>query len=553
MLLRLRIKNYILISDLSLQFNEKLTVITGETGSGKSILIGALGLLSGKRADIHTLREKDKKCVIEGVFRLPNSLKNFFLSHDLDYETNTLIRREILPSGKSRLFINDTPARLQTLKELSPYLVDVHGQDDTMLLKDNDYQIYILDIFADKGQQYEKYNSAYTQYIKIDTAIEVLQKSIQKRAQEAELRDFLLKELVDASLEPEEEKTLEQKVQMATNSEEIIHTVNSFMYTMEESEESILTLMYQELKSLKNVARFSEKLEVITERLEGTLIDLRDVVQEVSRTSDDFEHSPTELTMMQERLDTLYTLKNKHRAKDIIELIKKRKELEKSKSSADKDLEKLASLQTQKQHYYKEVQKQETILRQLRKGASEKMSEYLQKDFVHMGLVDAKFFVQANEVEEYSSKGKQNITFLFSANKGMALQPLSVSASDGERARVMLAIKKLVARDFPFATLIFDEIDTGIAGHIASKVGSIISQIAQTRQVFCITHLPQTAAYGKNHLHVAKQTSENKTQTEIHYLDRNMRIKEIASMISGAVVTEEALGQARILLSLEQV
>ena len=549
MLKQLYIKNYILISDLSLTFQKGLTVITGETGSGKSILMNALGLLSGQRADLQSIKNKDKKCVIEGVFELPKKkLLSFFEKNDLDFEPQTVIRREITPSGKSRIFINDTPTSLFALKELGGELVDIHGQDDTRFLKDQTYQLEFLDLYADGSKSVSDFNQHFQQYREKKRKFDDLKKNLRQAREDQELKRFLFNELEEAELTANQEESLSEKLPLLQNAEQILIFLRQFNEIVSSHEHSILDRLRIQLQAFKKISDYSEELNQCYARFQSIVIEMEDIHQDLWKQSEQIEHRPYEIEEIQERLDFLFQLKQKHRVQTIEELIVIKSELQAYQQDIESHISQINHLEQELIKEGEFLEEKASQLSDLRVKASGSFVEKILIDLKKIGLEEADFQISIMPTSDLYAMGKEQVVYRFSANKGIPLAPLHKVASGGERSRLMLALKHLLATKFPYSTLVFDEIDTGIGGEIADRVGDLIGEIAKDRQVLTITHLPQTASKGKTHLRVFKYSGGLGVQTRIESLNYEQRIAEIAGMISGATITPEAIKQAEQLL-----
>ena len=550
MLKQLSIQNYILISDLHLSFQKGLTVITGETGSGKSIFMNALGLLSGQRADLQSIKNKDKKCVIEGVFELPKKkLIPFFEKNDLDFEPETVIRREITPSGKSRIFINDTPTSLSALKELGNELVDIHGQDDTQFLKDQIFQLEFLDLYADGSKSVFDFQLYFEQYKGKKRTLENLKKKLDEAKKDQELKRFLFNELEEAQLTDDEEESLNEKLPFLQNAEKILIFLQQFHQIVNGDDHSILNQLNTQLQELQKISDYSEEFKEYYARFQSIVIEMEDIHQELWKQSEQIEHSPAEIERIQERLDLLFQLKQKHRAQTVRELIAIKLELEAYEQEIESDNSEINRLEQELIKEHETLEKKASKLSDLRVNTSKLFREKALSDLKKIGLEDADFQISIIPTNDFYPMGKEQVVYQFSANKGIPLAPLHKVASGGERSRLMLALKRLLATKFPYSTLVFDEIDTGIGGEIADRVGDLIQEIAKDRQVLTITHLPQTASKGNAHLRVSKYSNGASIETRIESLDSDQRITEIAGMISGAIITPEARKQAEQLLT----
>ena len=549
MLKRLSIQNYILISNLHLSFEKNLTVITGETGSGKSIFMDALGLLSGQRADIKSIKNKEKKCVIEGVFEISHEgFYSFFKKNDLDFEPETIIRREITPSGKSRIFINDTPTSVSILRELCSELVDIHGQEDTRFLKDQSYQLEFLDLYADGLKSFSNFRHSFEQYEENKKQLKDIKNKFEEAKKNQELNSFLLNELEEAQLSINEEELLTEKLPLLQNAEEILIFLRQFHKIVNGDEHSVLNQLKIQLQGLQKISDYSEEFNNCYSRLQSIVIEIEDIHQELFKQSDKIEYDSAEIEKIQERLDLLFQLKKKHLAQNVEELLAIQSELKVCENEIELYKSEISRLEQELIIEHEVLEKKASKLSDLRIKTSRTFRKKVLADLKKIGLENADFQISIIPTDSFYLMGKERVTYQFSSDKGIPLYPLHKVASGGERSRLMLALKNLLSSKFPYSTLIFDEIDAGVGGKIADSVGDLIQEIAKDRQVLIITHLPQTASKGKAHLRVSKYSNGSRAETHIEFLNPKQRINEIASMISGAVITPEALKQAEKLL-----
>ena len=550
MLLSLSIKNYALIESLETDFSNQFSVITGETGAGKSILLGALGLVLGNRADLTSLKDKEQKCVIEANFLISNyNLKPFFLANDLDYEDKTIIRREILPSGKSRAFINDSPVNLQELQALSASLLDIHSQQQTRELTEEVYQLEILDAVANNQE-------AISAYQKIVTSFKAKQKEVkqmiaEKEAleKEHEYHSFLLNELLAANLTVGEQEFLEQELEQLSNVELIKENFERILAIANEEQVGTLVNLKEIKISLQKIAVFSPKYANLQERLVSSLIELEDVFNECDQNNEKILANPERLELVNNKLQSIYTLQKKHQVDSIEKLLHIQNELDSKVMKVD-DLEN-AILKTQKelQNITIEIDTIATKISENRKKAVPKLVEKIKQILSQLGMSEANFQLDITPTSSYFINGKDEVSLLFSANKGTSFGLLKKVASGGEMSRIMLAIKAILANYSKLPTIIFDEIDTGVSGEIAIKMGEIMKEMSKTMQVFAITHLPQIAAKGNSHYKVIKRSHGETTISELLVLSPEERIQQIAEMLSGKDVSESALQHAKALLN----
>ncbi len=548
MLKNLTIKNYALIDKIELNFNPGLTIITGETGAGKSILIGAIGLLTGNRTDTSILKNKQEKCVIEGSFQVDKyDLKPLFEHYDLDYEPITVIRREITPSGRSRAFINDTPVNLSVLKHITGFLIDIHSQHDTLLLNNPNYQLDVLDAFANNQQLLRQYKQQYSKLLELQKQLQQLTEKARKEKSDADYYQFQLDQLTQANLKPNEQQELEDEQRQLAHIEEIKNNLALIGSLLSTDETGIIAQLQSALKAASSITDFFPKANEFANRLESALIDLQDLSTEVETAFSDIDYDPERLETVNQRLDLIYQLEHKFNVDTIEQLLAIQKDLEqKLQQINDYDLV-IQQLQDQ-------VNKQTKIVNELAKKLSEKRAAnklQFEKEIMtllhDLGMPDAVFFIDIKHTE-LSATGADQVTFMFSANKKMQPQPITKVASGGELSRLMLAIKYIISKSKTLPTIIFDEIDTGVSGKIADKMGNLIKRLSENIQVINITHLPQIAAKADTHLLVYKQSTPEGTITNIKQLNNKERIMEIAKMLSGEKITDSAIEHAKFLI-----
>ena len=550
MLQHLSIKNYTLIDAMEIGFNKGFTVITGETGAGKSILLGALSLLLGKRADPGVLMDKEKKCVIEATFNLSQlELNDFFEENDLDYDPQTVVRREIVPSGKSRAFINDTPVTLPLLKELGEKLVDIHSQHQTLLLNEADFQREVLDGFVNRPDVLREYQTLYRQFRASEKKLAYLTEKNQQERRDEDYVRFQWNELDAAALDVTEFQELEEKVQMLSHAEEINHSVDMARSLLKENEPSVLDQLNEVREAFSRLSEFHPLLKELGERLHSLVIELGDLANEIEHFSGDTDFDPSELQRVETRLDELYRLQQKHHVSDIQSLIAIRDDFsDKLQSVASLDEE----IEAEKQHLEKltgALSQKASEISNFRKKVVPVFEKEVEKLLQLLGMNNAAFNVRLETSERFGMWGKDTITFLFNANKGGRLSEISKSASGGELSRLMLALKSLVHQVKILPTIIFDEIDAGVSGEIAGKVGNILKGMSQHLQVLTITHLPQIAAKADTHLMVYKSDQKGITTSRIESLDMESRLESIARMLSDEKITDAAKKAASELLN----
>ncbi len=550
MLISLSIKNYTLIENLNIDFTNGFSVITGETGAGKSMLLGALGLVLGKRADLSSLKNQEEKCIIETVFSIEKyNLEAFFEQIDLDYEDQTIIRREILPTGKSRAFVNDSPVSLQQLDELGNRLMDIHSQYQTRELSEDKYQFEILDILADNHQLLAAYSERLASYKEHKKQLEKALRKREESVKEQEYDLYILEELEQAQLKKGEQEELEETYEQLSNVETIKEALSNAIHLSDNE----LGGVYQNLNEMKTllakIASFSTTYAGIHDRIESMQIECADVLQEMNNLTDLVVDNPSEMQEIGDRLQLLYDLQKKHKTANLDELIAIKDALEQKVISVDALNGIIEKNQKHIEQDQKELDKFALELHKNRTKAIAVFDEKISLLLTELGMENARFDIQLQPTEDYHNNGKDKIDFLFSANKGGHFGLLKKTASGGELSRIMLATKAIIASYKTLPTIIFDEIDTGVSGEIALKMAVIMQQMSQTRQVISITHLPQIASKGDSHYKVYKSVTESDTLSDLKKLSTTERIDEIAQMLSGENPSESALLHAKTLLS----
>lgn len=550
MIISLSIENFALIEKLNIDFSTGFSVITGETGAGKSILLGALDLVRGKRADLTSLKNKDEKCVIEAVFTIENyNLKSFFEENDFDYETETIIRREILPSGKSRAFINDSPVNLQQLQDLSDCLIDIHSQHQTLELSNQDFQITLLDSLAKNQNLVSQYKSELSLYKKIDNSLKELTSNKNSLDKEQDYNTFLLEELLVADLKLGEQEILESELEMLSNVEFIKENIEKSIAISEEEQFGVIQNLKEIRISLQKISGLSSVYNQLFERINSVIIELEDVNQDLNSELEKLVFNPEKLELVNQKLQTIYLLQKKHQVETIDELIAIRDELD-AKVFLSNDIEnQIAAFQNQLQSKKDLLDEVSKNIHENRVGVVPNLTQRLSAILSQLGMSNAQFQFEIQYGENFLSDGKDIVQLLFSANKGSNFGLLKKVASGGEMSRIMLAIKSVLAEETKLPTIIFDEIDTGISGEIANNMAEIMKQMSNQIQIFAITHLPQIASKGKAHYKVFKTIKENTTVSEIILLNGNERILEIAEMLSGKNPSQSALTHAKALLN----
>ncbi len=551
MLRSLYIQNYALIEKLDINFDSGFSVITGETGAGKSIILGAIGLLLGQRADVKSIRTGASKCVIEARFDISAyGMQPFFEENELEYEEECILRREVYASGKSRAFINDTPASLAQMKELGELLVDVHSQHQNLLLNKEGFQLNVLDILSHNEEVLAAYQSVYKEWKQaLHDLEEIMARAEQDRADEDYIR-FQLEQLEEARLSEGEQEELEQEADTLSHAEEIKAGLYRAGQTLYSDEGGLLSGLKDCLNAMLGLQNVFPVAGELAERLESTYIELKDISQEISGKEEEVEFNPARLEEVNERLNLIYTLQQKHRVSTIGELLALENEYAMKLSAITSSEEDIEKLRASCDVLYNKVKKQAAVLTKARTAAAREVEKQMASRLVPLGMPNVRFQVEMGTRKEPGMHGIDTVNFLFSANKNGALQNISSVASGGEIARVMLSVKAMIAGAVKLPTIVFDEIDTGVSGEIADRMADIMQEMGESnRQVISITHLPQIAARGRAHYKVYKQDNENETNSHIRRLTDNERVEEIAHMLSGATLTEAALNNARALLN----
>ena len=552
MLQSIHIQNYALIESLDIDFYPGFSVITGETGAGKSIILGAIGLLVGQRADIKAIKNGANKCIVEARFNIASyALESFFEEHEMEYEEGEcILRRELYASGKSRAFINDTPATLTQMKELGEKLIDVHSQHQNLLLNHEDFQLSILDILANDEKELQTYQDLYSDYKKVCRELAHIQEQAEKNRQDEDYIRFQVEQLEEANLQNGEQEELEQEAETLSHAEEIKASLYKADQLMASGDMTLLSATKECLQTLQGISRVYGQTQEWIERLDSCYIELKDLSQEIASASDDVEFNPTRLDFVNDRLNLIYSLQQKHRVSSVDELIHLAEEYRTKLDAITSYDETIRDLQKKKEAFYAKLLSVAATLTNLRQDAAKEIERQMQAYLIPLGMPNVRFAVELTSKKEPDSKGMDHVTFLFSANKNGVLQNVASIASGGEIARVMLSLKAMIAGAVKLPTIIFDEIDTGVSGSIAEKMALIMEEMGQAdRQVISITHLPQIAARGKNHYKVYKEDTEVGTNSHIRPLNEEERINEIANMLSGATLTEAALNNAKALLN----
>lgn len=550
MLKQLYIKNFTLIDELNIQMHPGFSVITGETGAGKSIILGAIGLLLGNRADSKSIKAGRDRCVIEAHFDLSKyDMQQFFTDNDIDEDlSDTIIRRELTAAGKSRAFINDTPVSLTKMRELGEQLVDIHSQHQNLLLQKEDFQLNVVDIIAQDEKQRKNYEAAYNQYKQANQKLNALKAEIEKNRENEDFLRFQFKELDEAQLQNGEQEELEQEYEMLSHSEDIKTALYQADNHLSGDDGNIIERLKQTSEQLANIKDVYPEVTELLERIDSSYIELKDIAQEVNGLTDHVEFDPARLETINERLDKLNSLQQKFHVRDLGELIETYHQLKEQLSHIDHSDEDVEALEQEVTQLLEKAQKQAKELTAIRTKAAKKVEEEMKQRLIPLGIPNVRFSISLTE-KPLSHDGGDKVSFLFSANKSTPLQPVTQVASGGEIARVMLSLKAMISGAVKLPTIIFDEIDTGVSGKIAEKMAQIMVEMGNhERQVLSITHLPQIAAMGSHYYKVSKEETDKGTISRMTELSQQERVQEIAQMLSGSDVSEAALANAKELL-----
>jgi DNA repair protein RecN (Recombination protein N) len=549
MLIKLYVHNYALIRDLDIDFDDGLTIITGETGAGKTILLGALSLILGSRADTTVLLEKSEKCVVEGTFRIEDyDLADFFSVNELDYESVAILRREINPAGKSRAFINDTPVTINLLKEMGERLIDIHSQHQTLMLNNNSFQLNVVDSFAGTVKLLNEYRGRFRQYRGLKREYDEAREKTEKNKADLEYYRFQLSQLESAKLTEGEQEDLEKEQEMLSHAEEIKLGLTGASELFSSETGSILLYLNEVRTTLSKIKEYLPGGEELLARSVSSYIELNDLASEIDKLAGAINADPQRLSLVNSRLDTIYSLMQKHRVKDLGELIIRREEIRKLVKSIETGDERLAELETLLKTETGFLMKLAETISGKRKSILTEAEKNISGMLKQLGMPNARFRISFSELSEISPSGTDHADFLFSANKQVEPENLAKTASGGELSRVMLSLKSLLTKNTNLPTIIFDEIDSGVSGEVADKVGQILAGMGKYMQVINITHLPQVASRGSRHFHVYKDDSGDSTITRVKLLSPDERIMEVARLLSGSEVTETAVKNAKELL-----
>ena len=549
MLSKLAIENYALIDHLEMDFSEGFSVITGETGAGKSILLGALSLILGNRGDASVLLDTSRKCIVEGTFAIKGyHLEELFREHELDYEDTAILRREILQNGKSRAFINDTPVNLALMKDLGDHLVNIHSQFSIITLNDADFQLAVLDNYSDNTQIIQQYRDHFIHFVRLKKEVEELVRRETLARNDKDYYQFLSDELEAAKLQEDEQEVAEKRLDILSHAEEIKTGLLHSLEILSLGEQNIADRLSEITNVTHNLSRFHTSLKEISERLQSNQIDLRDIAAGMEKIEQDVDFDPAEINTLTARLDLIYHLEKKHNVPNIRGLLAVKEQingkLQEGTSLEDRILAMNKEMEQVREHLFKEAEK----LSGNRRKVIHELEEKIRQTLVKLGMQDARINIELTHLEELTPDGMDAVRFLFSANKGIGLSEISRIASGGELSRLMLSIKSLISQKNLLPTIIFDEIDMGVSGEVAGKVGEILKKMGESMQVIAITHLPQIAGKGQSHYWVFKSNENDAARTQLKKLDQKERIHEIAKMLSNEKVSDAALKTAKELM-----
>ena len=549
MLKKLNIQNYALFDSVEVDIPSNLSIITGETGAGKSILLGALSLLLGQRAEADLVNDKTKKCIVEGMFLSDSDeVKNFFSQNDLDYDHEITIRREVSPEGKSRAFINDTPVTLVQLKAVTSRLIDIHSQHENLLLNESEFQLSVLDAYASHKTTITEYRQKFLRYKSVVKELERLISKENEAAKEKDYLEFQLKEMLDANLVEGEEKKIEEELEFLTHSEQIKESLVMSAGVIKSGDANVLNLLSEVKTRLSTIANYNPKLGELLDRLNATIIELKDIGTEVEFLEEKINYDPAKVSLLTERLENIYHLSHKHRVNTVAELLKVQEDIAGHLNNISSLEDSIVKLNGEKEGLQKQLSGLCAKISSGREKIIPVLQKEIQKNLMLLGMPDAQFKIERTSIENFGNYGTDEVKFLFSANKGKELREVEKVASGGELSRVMLVIKALIAKYTELPAIIFDEIDSGVSGKVAGQVAELVLQISKAMQVIMITHLPQIASRGDAHFLVYKENEKNKTVTRIKQLSPGERIEEIARMISSGKPGTSALKTASEML-----
>lgn len=555
MIQNLKIQNYALIKHLDIDFGKGMSVLTGETGAGKSIIIGALGLLMGQRADTKTIREGEQKCIIEGTFILPEKKDNlrqalWFDEMDIEYDTQCIIRREINVNGKSRTFINDTPAQLNQLKELASWLIDIHSQHENLLLRNDDFQRDIVDAVAGNGELVRQYEKEYKNYKKLLNDLQQLTEQKENYDRTYDYVKFQYDQLEQAHLQPDELEALETEQQQLEHTEDILSALSTAISLLDYEESGVCQALKECVNRLKHVEHYLPSLPQLKQRLDSSSIEINDILSELTSLQEHTSFDPERLQIVEERIDLINNLLQKHHVQDTKQLLELKEQFAQTLEEHDNFDERLNMLNQQLAEQKEQLSSLANQLTGSRKKACPTIVAQVEKDLKTLGIQHARIEIRITPLADFTGSGIDDVRIFFAANKNQTLRPAQEIASGGEIARLMLCLKSITTQQQAIGTIVFDEVDTGVSGEVASNMGEIMRAMSEHRQVIVITHLPQIAAKGQQHYKVYKQDGETMTETHIKRLNNDERIEELAHLLSGDTLTQAALDNAKALLKI---
>lgn len=549
MLTKLAVSNYALISKLEVEFHSGLNSVTGETGAGKSIILGALGLILGNRADLSVLKNQDEKCIVEGIFKVGNyQLQPFFRENDLDYDNFTILRREITPSGKSRAFVNDTPVNLKTLRELGLQLIDIHSQHQNLELGNRQFQLSLVDTVAGTGKILLEYRELYNQFVKLKRSLQELIDKSEKERADLDYWQFQFNQLEEANLQENEQDELEAELEQLTHSEEIKGAFSEVQRLLDDERFSVIQHLKESYKRLESIQNYVAEVPALAQRLQSSLLELKDILDETESLAEMVEHDPARIELVNDRLNQLYSLQQKHHVNSVLELIQLKNSFDKKINQVTGYDNEISLMKTDVENRRLQLEEKAHQLSTQRKKAFDEIEKAVLRDLRLLGMPKSKLEVVHEDLPDFAPNGKDAVSFLFSANLDIPPAEISRIASGGEMSRLMLAIKNLLRTSKALPTVIFDEIDAGVSGEIALKMGTILKEFSTTTQIINITHLPQIAARGDAHFMVYKYEENGKTFTSIKQLGDNERVEELAKMVGGENLTDTTLKTAQELL-----
>lgn len=550
MLSRIIIQNFALIDHLDIQLHKAMEVITGETGAGKSIILGALRLIMGERADLKSISNTDKKCLVEAHFSIKEDFKSFFDEQDLDFDVDTIIRREILASGKSRAFVNDVPVTLDILKDLSSKLIDIHSQFETSQLFTEDYQFQILDSVSKNQKELEIYQSNFSQYQALKRQLQTLKQQFAEAHKEADYKNFLLNELNELQLDQIDFKQLQDELSLQENAEFISENLGQIIQKFHQEELGVLSHFLEAKQKLQKISDVSPKFEELQKRFDESYFEIKDILQDLESELEKVEIDPAALSEMLQQTNLINALFLKHQVTEVEALVGVRNQLEKEQSGFQHLEEEIAEIESKILKLEKTLEKEAKELSKLREKGTPNLVEQIETLLKQLGLEKAKIGIELTESSQYNVFGKEHIQILFQANSGFPMKPIHTAISGGERSRVMLAIKKVLAEHSNLPTLILDEIDTGVSGRVAEEIGKVMYDMGKNMQLIVITHLAQVAAKADHHYKVTKMDVDGLTRSNIIPLSDDERLHEIAQLLSGSTVTQAAISQAKELMNI---